>query len=256
MHMSVSRDYEFDIGDAWWIDGTDQLLIWQRRQSTIHVLDRRLNIVDEWSAPSGGGVAMACRHDGQLLIAGGGFRISRSGDANVSDVLDRPEGVTDCSLELQSLGCRASLGCRRDGRYEKVIVDVASNRVVGSVRFDEPPRTSSERSASPKTHMSSLAFIAGGTGLLRQLEVWMPDPPGANSYRVRPGGLLRVLDTRTGSVVAENSNAPTGEASRVFCRGHDERVVLSGEGQAHLLELTNLRPIASARIPFGRHFVF
>lgn len=256
MHMSVSRDYDFEIGDALWIDGTDELLVWQRRRSTFHVLDGRLNIIDEWFAPNVGGVTMACRQDGQLFIAGGGSRFSRSGDANVSDVLDRPEGAEDCSLEHQSVGCRASLGCRRDGEYEKAIVDIASNRLVRSFQFDDPLRTSSERSASSRTYMSSLAFIGGGAGLLRQIEVWVPNPPGANSFRVKPGALLRVLDTRTGSVVAENGNAPTGKASRIFCRGHDERVVLSAAGEVHLIDLITLQPVASARVPFARHFVF
>ncbi len=55
-------------------------------------------------------------------------------------------------------------------------------------------------------------------------------------------------------MVAANDAGPVGEVSRALCRGSAERVVVSGNGQVHLVDLETLRPIASAAVPFGRYF--
>ena len=259
MAMAVSREYDFEIGNAWWIQGTDELLVWQQQRSTLSVLDRSLVRTDEWTVSRAGSRAiMACRNDGRLIVGRRNDRIVRDKEAFLVEALVNPQGMEDCRMESVSLGCLATLGCRSDDGYEKGIVDIASNRVVARMRLSNlvGKGASVERSGN-RTYMGSVALFAGGLRLLRQSEIWVPDPAGStSSFRVDPGTVLRVLDTSTGVEVAANNNAPSGTVSRVFCREGRERVVLSGNGRLHLVDLTTLRPIASAAIPFGRYFVF
>ena len=261
MDVAVSREYEFQIGDAWWIDGTDELLVWQRQQSVFSVLDKRLNGIDSWAASDDISQPVnACRTGGRLVVGARSHRIIRGKDANIIESLHHPQGARDCKMERLAFGCRVSVGCRRDDRYEKVIIDIASNRVLSTMRFNDPvpAPTDDELQRSPghRRHMASLAFFADGARLLRQLGLWMPDPPGSDSYRISPGSLLRVLDVKSGAAVVENNHAPPGTVSRVFCRGGEERVVLSTDDRVHLVDLNTLKPIVSVGIPFRRHFVF
>ena len=259
MDLSISRKYDFRFGDAWWIDGTDELLVWQKRRSLFTVLDKQLKRIDEWTVSNDiSEPVMACRNGARLFVGARDHRIIRDREAGIVEPLEVPEGLEDCRLEPLSLGCRASMGCRRDGRYVKVFVDVASNDVVSMMPFDDSGLggASDENGSGKRTFMISVALFAGGGKLLRQLEIWTPDPAGVNTYRSDPGALLRVWDTGSGALMTENNDAPPRTASRVFCRGGDERVVLSGRGRVHLVDLNTLEPIASAAIPFGRHFVF
>lgn len=260
MAMAVSREYDFEIGNAWWIRGTDELLVWQQQRSTLSVLDRSLARTDEWTvSPAGSRAIMACRNDGRLIVGRRNDRIVRDKQAFLVEALENPQGMEDCGMESVSLGCLATLGCRSDDGYEKGIVDIASNRVVARMRLNNlvGKGAAGERESGNRTYMGNVALFADGLRLLRQSEIWVPDPEGsANSFRREPGTVLRVLDTSTGAEVAANDNAPSGTVSRVFCREGRERVVLSGNGRLHLVDLTTLSPIASASIPFGRHFVF
>ena len=262
MRVSFSREYPIGSGDAWWIDGTDELLVWQERQSTFTVLDSRLSVLDEWPVPDGVSTPiMSCRDRDRLYVGARRHRVVRHGDGTVVEALGKADGVEgDCYMEPVSLGCRATVGCGLGDAYEKVILDVASNRAVSKMRFDNAVRNrSGERDASDgtRTVMRSIALFAGGRKLLRQSEIGTPYPPGSShSYRTRPGATLRALDTVTSGTVVENYDAPPGTASRVFCEGADERIVVSGQGRMHLVDLQTLEPIASAAIPFGRHFVF
>ena len=269
MTMSFSREYMPPVGHrskTWWIDGTDQLLVWSRRASRVEatpskftVVDRRLRRIDEWTvAEDVRDPMMACRDRGRLYVGAGGHLVVRHEGASVVEAIAVPEGAADCRVERLSLGCLASVGCRVDGQYEKAFVDVASNRVVSRMPFDNSAHnvTNDRLGPADRAYMRSVALFAGGGKLLGQPEIWRAVPPDLNSFRTNPGALLRVLNTANGATVVVDDQAPSGNVSRVFRRGGHERVVLSGDGRVHLLDLGTLEVIATAAIPFGRHFVF
>lgn len=260
MHFALSRRFEFAIRDAFWIEGTHELLVLDRHRSVFSVLDPALKTVDSWHAPGGiSGNIKACRSDGGLVVRADRYHVVRGTDDHPSKVLvGDGDDLAGCRMEELSLGCLATMGCGSGREYEKVIVDLASNRLVSTLQFGNSadPNLSDHPDGARQTRMSSVALFDGGRRLLRQSKIWTPDPPQANSFRIRPGTLLRVLDTDGGAPVIENSDAPAGTVSRVFCQGSDERVVVSGEGRVHLMDLSSLKVIASVAIPFGRHFVF
>ena len=265
--ISISHDYEFAVGDALWIDGSNQLIVWERSKSRIAVLDEGLKEADVFATSLwNSGAVMACRRDGNLFVATGPHRIIRRDGESTVDGLTTPDRFEDCRVEntqfrgssvaSPSVGCRGTLGCRKDGRYARLVVDVADDSVVAWHESRRSAMLPEDGVSGVRAYLPSVLLFADGTRLLRQQETWTPLPDGPSAFRSTAGPLLRTVDTRTGEVVKENSRAVTGNVSRVFCRGSSERTVISGNGNVHLVDLNTLDPIASSQIPFDRAFVF
>ncbi len=275
--IAVSHDYEFPWDSQQWIEGTDQLIgvtdqlvggTWKR--SRVTVLDEGLNEVDAWSAADWdagpGEPILACRRGDDLFVATGTSRTVRQKGESTLDRLAIPDTVEDCRVENRyprsggvespSVGCRGTLGCRRDGRYVRAVVDIADNEVGAWHELQRSAELLDGNRAGVRTYLSSVVLFAGGNKLLRQQSTWTPDSAGPNSFRTTPGPLLQTVDLQSGQVLKEDSHRLTGTVSRVFCRGMRERTVLSGDGQVHSIDLNTLEPIASAQIPFDRAFVF
>lgn len=266
--IAISHSYEFSMGDALWIDGTDQLIVWERKKSRVTVLDQELNEIDVFPVPAEmRGAMLACRRDGDLFVATGLRRtIRREGESSV-DGLATPDGFGACRVDTRlrgngvgspTVGCRGTMACTSDGRHMRVLVDIADNTTVAwhdsSTSAALPD--SDQAGSGERTYLPSTLLFADGKRLLRQQETWIPLPDGPNAYESIPGPLLRSVDTHTGQVMNENPRAATGSVSRVFCRGMGERTVISGGRRVHLIDLTTLEPIASSPIPFDRPFVF
>ena len=277
--IAISHNYEFPWDSQLWIEGTDQLIgvtdqlvggTWKRSRVTI--LDEELNKVDAWSAvdwdAGPGEPILACRRGDDLFVATGTSRTVRRKGETIVDRLAIPDAVQDCRVENRyprsggvespSVGCRGTLGCRRDGRYVRAVVDIADNKVGA---WHESQRSAklldgNRAGLGVRTYLSSVVLFAGGNKLLRQQSIWIPDPAGPNAFRTIPGPLLQTVDLQSGQVLKENPSGLTGTVSRVFCRGMAERTVLSGDRQVHLIDLNTLEPIASVQIPFDRPFVF
>lgn len=266
--IAISHDYKFSMGDAMWIDGSAQLIVWERTKSRIAVLDEGLNEVDGFASSLWNtGATLACRRDGKLFVATGSRRTTRWEGESTVDGLAKPGRFEDCRVEntqfrgngvaSPSTECRGTLGCRNDARYARTVVDIADNRVVAWYESPGSANRPEDRAGSgERAYLRSALLFADGARLLRQQETWTPLPDGPSVYRSTPGPLLRTVDTHTGQVARENSRAPTGYVSRVFCRGTAERTVMSGDGSVHLIDLNTLEPVASSQIPFDRPFVF
>ena len=124
-----------------------------------------------------------------------------------------------------TVACRGTLGCRREGRYMRVVVDIAENRVVGwhdTQPSAEPP----ERPGAPagaRISVPDVLLFSGAERLLRQERVSIPHPAAPSARQFDTGPLLRVVDTLTGRVLAEAPGGPTGRVSRAFCAGKAEQ---------------------------------
>ena len=271
---AISHDYDVPAGDALWVEGTDQLLVRRRERSRVSLVETgphgaRLNELDAWSdAGWETGAVLACRRGEDLVVATGANRTVRRHGRSMVDALAVPDGLEECRVEdtryrgsgiaSPTVACRGTIGCRREGRYTRVVVDIAENRVVG---WHDPQIAAKapERTLVPgaRVYISAVLLFSRAERLLRQEDVWIPLPGAPNAVRSELGSLLRAVDTRTGRVMMENPDGATGKVSRVFCPGKAERTVLMADGQVHLLDLATLETIASAPIPFDRpYYVF
>ena len=271
---AISYDYgDFSVGDALWVEGTDQLLVYHRERSRLSLLetrlhDMRLNELDAWSdAGWEPGAVLACRRAENLFVAAGADRTVRRDGRSTVDALAVPDGFAECRVESRHRGsgvasptaaCRGTMGCRREGRYMRVVVDIAENRVVGwydSQMSAQPPGFTPV--AGARMRMSGSLLFSGADRLLLQQDISIRHPDGPTAFKSGTGPLLRAVDTRTGRVLTEYPEGATGKVARVFCAGKAERTVLAGDGQVHLVDLDTLDTIASAPIPFSRpYFVF
>ena len=257
-------------GDALWVEGTDQLLVRERKRARVLLLDDRLNEVDAW--PDDGWkswAALACGKGEDLFLATGDRRMVRRNGESMVDALAVPDGFEDCAVDNTrfrgtgtahpTVACRGTLGCRREGRYMRVVVDIAENRVVGwhdTQASAEPPERR-QAPAGARISMRDVLLFSGGRRLLRQEEVSIPHPAAPSARQTDTGPLLRAVDTLTGRILKNAPDSPTGRVSRVFCPGKAERAVLAGDRQVHLIDLATLERIASARVPFDSpYYVF
>ena len=97
---AISHGYEFSIGDALWIDGTDQLIVWERSNARVAVLDEGLEELDAFSSSDWKkGATLACRRDGDLFIATDSRRTIRREGESVVDGLATPDGFEGCRVE-------------------------------------------------------------------------------------------------------------------------------------------------------------
>ena len=272
---AISHNYVgFSLEDVLWVEGENQLLVRQRERSRVSLLETgphgvRLNELDAWSdAGWERDAVLACRRGEDLFVATGASRTVRRDGRSTVDALAVPDGFAQCRVESTrfrgrgiaspTVACRGTVGCRREGRYTRVVVDIAENRVVG---WHDPQIAAKapERTLVPgaRVYISAVLLFSRAERLLRQEDVWIPLPDAPNAVRSELGPLLRAVDTRTGRVMMENPDGATGKVSRVFCPGKAERTVLMADGQVHLLDLATLETIASAPIPFDRpYYVF
>lgn len=265
--IAISHDYRFSVGDAVWVDGADQLLVREEERSRVALLDVGLNEVGAWSAAAWDTAPVAaCRRGRDLFVAAGTHRTTRRGREAIVERLAVPDGFADCRVaeragrfvDSLSTGCRATLGCRHGERHMNVIVDIADNEVAAwHTSSAELPREGTRGTGSARNYLASALLFTGGNRILRQQEIWIPDPPGSSdSFRRVPGPLLRAVDAENGRSARDNALAPLGTVSRVFCRGATERTTLVGNRRIHLIDLDTLDTIASSPIPFDRPFVF
>ncbi len=267
--IAISHGYEFSSGDAQWIDGADQLIVRAQKTLGISVLDQGLYEVDSWANAGVASEALfACRRDGTIFTLAGTRRTIRQDGVSTVDALTTPDGFEDCRMESREWGrngaerlaegCRVMLGCRRERRHVKAVVDIADNKVVAWHQLGASHKLSggNQNGVGAKTYMQSVLLFADGNRLLRQQEQSNPLPDGRSTFRTMPGPLLRTVDTRNDQVLNENTLSPSGTVSRVFCREMAERTVISDDRRVHLFELNTLKSIASRRIPFDRPFVF
>ena len=210
---------------------------------------------------------LACRREENLFVAADSRRTIRRRGESVVDGLATPPRFADCRVETRlrgnridspSAGCLGTLGCRNDGTYMKVVVDIADNTVVA---WHDPRRSAKlsedELAGSGKrTYLLSTLLFADGKRLLLQQEIWTPLLDGPSAFKSIPGRLVRTVDTRTGQVTNDNPRAVVGTVSRVFCRGSAERAVISGGGEVHLFDPNTLQPTGTMSVPFERYWVF
>ena len=264
--IAISHDYRLRLGDALWIDGTDQLLVREREKSRVAVLDTQLTEVDAWfRANWDTEPVVACRRGDEVYVAAGTRRTIRREGRNAVDHLAVPDGLEDCRVadrggrfvEGLSAGCRATLSCRRGQRHMNAVVDIADNSVVAWHEWSNRLPQEYRSEVGARNSLARILLFADGNKVLRQQEIWVPDPPGStDSFRRMPGPLLRTVDAKNGQVLRDNARTPPGTVSRVFCRGVSERVIVAADRQVHLIDLDTLDTIASWPIPFDRPFVF
>ena len=258
--VAVSQDYEiYRSFHARWIHGTDRLAVWQQKTSELSLVDGSLTRIAEWRVPDLDiGETFACGSEDELIMGGRRQRTRFEPTSGITvDALAFPEGTEDCGMGGPFLDCLGGFEYRRDGQFVNGVLDLARNEVAFAFEYQGP-------FTIPKDPAHSRAFaqfenrllFADGTRLLQQEVSNTPPWPGTNAYKAMPTRRIRVLDTGTGRTVVENQSAPVGTTSTLLCAGGTERVVLSGNGRAHLIDLTTLETIASGSIPLGRHFVF
>ena len=228
--IAISHGYEFaPTGDArLWIDGTDQLLVREGKRSRVTVLDEGLNEVEVWSAAKWDtGPLLACRRGGNLYVAAGTRRATRRDSESIVDELAIPEGFEDCrvenrnprsgGIESPSVGCRGTLGCRRNGRYVRAVVDIADNKVVAWHESEDSAKLpeGDQSGSGGRTYLPSVLLFADGNRLLRQQSTWIPLPDGPSAFRAMRGPRLRTVDTRSGQVLKDNPRTATGRGMRL-----------------------------------------
>ncbi len=246
---------------AWWIDDSPgSRLIGIRdanQQSTIVVYGSDLDQQAEWIAtPPTLGLGVACV-DGQRTIIGGLRTRLITADNRVigAEQLRRPSASGDYRLlGTAPIGCIGLMANFVEAEAEE---DVNSSRT--KLRTIDLATNKLGAEFQAKRVARGILF-ARGTRLFQQDLFATPDSGGG--YHVTPTGLLRVLDTQNGSVLrsAELHGAGelrgAGEKSRLFCRGENERVLITGPNELHLVDLTTLSIVASWSIPFESYFAF
>ena len=223
MGLDVSGEFQFRIGDAWWIDGTDELLVWQRRQSAFTILDEGLNRIDAWTASNDSSEAMtACRDGGRVVVGAKGHRVIRETEANTVRVLDYPQDVQGCTMERLALGCRASVGCRRDDGYEKVIIDIASSRVLSKMRFSDlaPTGDESPPGFGHRRYMASRAFFRGRRTAPSPVRTLDARSAGFGLLSHSPGTVTSCPGYRHGSGCGEERGCSGGHRVPAFLPGY------------------------------------
>ena len=257
--MAITHDYDiYRFRHARWVNGIDQFVVWQQETSVLSALDRVFGEVGRWSLPSHDiGETFACHIGGVLVIGGHRHRTLLQDTNTLVEALAFPEDTQDCTMRGPFQGCLGGFECRRNDLWVTGVVDVKTNEV--AFAFEHKGRFTIPKDplhARQFARFENRLLFASATRLLQQEVLYTPDTPGQNSYRFRPLPRLRVLDTQSGRVVAENVRAPVGQVSRLLCLDSQERVVVSEEGRVQLIDLATLEPIATVAIPDGRHYVF
>ena len=238
------------------IGGTDQLAAWREKASRLSLLGRDFEEIDGWRV-SGykPDATLACRIGNRVVF--GGLRTRFEARHGEVEPLPFPDGTADCRTWNILLGCLTGFECRRRGKFVAGVLDLAANAVVSTFEYESlftiPKDPAHVR---PFAKFKNRLLFAGGTRLLQQEMSYTAEKPVANVWRVLPTPRFRVIDTESGRVAIENNIAPIGRASRLFCPGGKERFVVSGNGEAHMIDLATLKTVATASIPQGRPWVF
>ena len=257
--VAVSYDYEiFRSFHARWIQGTNRLAVWEQKASKLSIVDVSLERIAAWVVPGHDiGETFACHGEDGVIVGGHRHRTRLEPRGMSIERLELPEGPPACEMSGPFLGCLGGFECQREGKVVNGVLDLARNEVVfefayGS-RFTIPKDSAHSR---PFAEFENRLLFLDGSRMLQQEVVWTPLWPGTNAYEPKPTSRLRVLDLAEGRIAAENDDAPVGTTSALLCAGERERVVVSRNGRAHLIDLMTLDTLASGSIPLGRHFVF
>ena len=252
--------YAGDVDQTWWINGTDHLLHARhaRDKWTFTVLDTSLQATDYWEEPGGARErpAFGCLHGGTVVVGGRHGNIVRRAKVPRDETLTVPDDAVDCRLFDLSLGCVGRVGCRRRaGGDLHMSFDISRNVVIAAFERTRSTIPGAGDLPTRRVWFSTRMLFAGGSRLLRQERVatLVPDTVG---YVDNPTTRIQVLDAGTGEVLGKNDTTPLGDVSRLFCEGTAERIVLSGRGAIHLLDLKTLQPRATTSIPFEKYWVF
>ena len=247
--------YDIGYAHARWIGRTDLLAAWREKASRFSVLGKDLKETEGWNVSGYDPDAMlACRNGDRLVVGGSRTRFEEGHGG--TELLAFPQRATKCRTTGTLSGCLAGFECRRNGKFVNGVLDLADNAVVSAFEYESSftiPKDPAD--LRPFARFKDRLLSADGKTLLQQ-EMHNEPVPGTVAYKTSPTSRLRVLGTASGSVVNENNAAPAGRASRLFCPGGRERFVVSGAGEAHLVDLETLEIVATASIPQGRPWVF
>lgn len=239
-------------GNAWWVDdSTNSRLIVETGSSerrAITVLNPDLSVQIE--RPAGDlGLPVACRDAARTIIAGlrSGIVITDDGASSVKEFKFPKTSGDFRNGGLTPVGCIGLMTEFVEHKQGDINIATTSLRTIDLATDVLGPSFTARRMAE------LVLFSRGARLLLNELHATGQAETG---YRVAPTGRVSVIDTQTGQVLKSAALKRAGTASRLFCRGKDEKIVLVSPQHLQLLDLATLSVIASRTIPFDRYFVF
>lgn len=215
------------------------------QRKSIEQYDTGLQLINNWETnESSAGLAICSSQEGFLV--GGLDNKLLLGEARQSlsaiSALDRESGYRLTDL---ADGCKVLAASTRepgDQTMPSAVVDLESGALLSEFIRDR--------------YIKGVLFAEGTRLLLQELDVELVE---ANAVRTKSTNTFKVLDTRSGDILLENS-PDIGAAEligRLSCTPENSagEVLLAGPDRLYLLDMESLTVSASQALPFGQYFL-